>query len=127
MVPTGSQRRREGYSPMELKKPTRERNGEPKRDARGVYARLSDELFSLLTNRATDNPLSTKLTRAKFLKAVGAGVAWIALTNTPGSEPVGRAPNVQSFRSRPDLSPPAVAVTKQAHDTARGYIFVAPK
>jgi len=34
---------------------------------------------------------------------------------------------VWTFRSRPDLSPPAVEVTKQAHDTAPGYIFVAPE
>ncbi|MDQ3182818.1 MAG: arylsulfotransferase family protein [Actinomycetota bacterium] len=35
---------------------------------------------------------------------------------------------VWAFRSRPDLSPPAVEVTTQAHDdTAPGYIFVALK
>src|SRR5215210_3006886 len=32
-----------------------------------------------------------------------------------------------TFRSRPDLSPPAVEVAEQAHDTASGYIFVAPE
>ena len=33
-----------------------------------------------------------------------------------------------AFRSRPDLSPPAVEVSTQAHDgTAPGYIFVAPE
>jgi hypothetical protein len=33
-----------------------------------------------------------------------------------------------TFRSRPDLSPPVVEITTQAHDdTAPGYIFVAPK
>ena len=31
------------------------------------------------------------------------------------------------FRSRPDLSPPPVEVSTQAHDTAPGYIFVAPQ
>ena len=32
------------------------------------------------------------------------------------------------LRSRPDLSPPAVEVSTQAHDgTAPGYIFVAPE
>jgi Arylsulfotransferase (ASST) len=71
--------------------------------------------------------LITKLTRAKFLKAVGAGVAWIALMNTPNSEPAERLSNVQTFRSRPDLSPPTIAVTTHAHSTAPGYIFVAPK
>ena len=35
--------------------------------------------------------------------------------------------DVWAFRSRPDLSPPAVEVTTQAHDTAPGYIFVAPE
>jgi len=34
---------------------------------------------------------------------------------------------VRAFRSRPDLNPPAVEVTAQAHDTAAGYIFVAPE
>jgi hypothetical protein len=32
-----------------------------------------------------------------------------------------------AFRSRPDLSPPAVEVTTRAHSTAPGYIFVAPE
>jgi hypothetical protein len=34
---------------------------------------------------------------------------------------------VRSFRSRPELSPPAIEITAQAHDTAPGYIFVAAK
>jgi len=34
---------------------------------------------------------------------------------------------VRSFRSRPELSPPAVEITHQAHDTGPGYIFVAVK
>jgi hypothetical protein len=34
---------------------------------------------------------------------------------------------VPTFRSRPDLSPPAIEVTKEASGTAPGYIFVAPK
>jgi hypothetical protein len=32
-----------------------------------------------------------------------------------------------AFRSRPDLSPPAVEVATRAHDAAPGYIFVAPE
>ncbi len=32
-----------------------------------------------------------------------------------------------TFRSRPDLRPPAIDVAPRAHDTARGYIFVGPK
>jgi hypothetical protein len=100
------------------------------------------------------NDLSVKTTRRKFLKAVGAGAAWIVLTNMPGCEPAGgtqkKMPSttvspvqpktaqtghsqsaqpeyVRTFRSRPDLSPPAVEVSTQAHNTAPGYIFVAPK
>ena len=34
---------------------------------------------------------------------------------------------VRSFRSRPDLHPPTIDVVTRAHDTAPGYIFVAPK
>jgi hypothetical protein len=76
--------------------------------------------------------LSTKLTRGKFLKAVG--VAWIALSTTLlGCEEPARHTRktkyVRSFRSRPDLRPPAINVATHAHhpDTAPGYIFVAPK
>jgi len=86
--------------------------------------------------------LSMKLTRRRFLKVVGAGSAWVALSNTPGCRPTERTQRktssktasparpayVRTFRSRPDLSPPAVKVTTQAHDDiAPGYIFVAPK
>ena len=86
-----------------------------------------------------------------------ASAVYLALTNTVGCEPLERSskvsplrtpkvsplrtpkvwplPNVSSapakgvwaFRSRPDLSPPAVDVVGQAHDTAPGYIFVAPE
>jgi hypothetical protein len=38
-----------------------------------------------------------------------------------------RAGQAWNFRSRPDLRPPVIEVIKQARDTARGYIFVAPK
>jgi arylsulfotransferase ASST len=98
--------------------------------------------------------MDTKFTRRQFLTAVSAGATYLALTNTVGcalrertpkvKTPKGRPlrtpkvwplPNTSSappngvwaFRSRPDLSPPAVEVTTQAHDTAPGYIFVAPK
>src|SRR5215218_6957805 len=88
-------------------------------------------------NRGRDNNLSTKLTRRKFLKAAGAGAAWIALTSTLGCESDRRpqataSPErpkyVRSFRSRPDLHPPTIDIVTQAHnDTAPGYIFLAPK
>jgi hypothetical protein len=82
--------------------------------------------------RATVTTLSRKFTRQKFLGVVGAG---IALLNIPGckedrqshhSSPTGPSV-VRSFRSRPELSPPAIEITAQAHDTAPGYIFVAAK
>ena len=65
-----------------------------------------------------------------------AGTVWVALAGTLGCEAtkISRATassagagHKWSFRSRPDLSPPVVEVTTQAHDTAPGYIFVGPK
>jgi outer membrane protein assembly factor BamB len=67
--------------------------------------------------------MDNKFTRRRFLTAVGAGAAWIALTSAPGCKPSQRA---WTFRSRPDLSPPAVDVTMQARNTADGYIFITP-
>jgi len=73
---------------------------------------------------------------------MGAGAAWIALTNVPGCKLAERATKTTpstatsssappqaawTFRSRPDLNPPAVDVTQQAHYTTPGYIFAAPK
>ena len=88
---------------------------------------------------------------------VGAGTACLVVTGTAGLGLLGRAPKVRplhppkvgtlhapkvwplpdvpranaggpwAFRSRPDLRPPAVEVTRKAHDTAPGYIFVAPQ
>ena len=82
---------------------------------------------------------------------MGAGYIWITILNTTGCKPAVRtqekstlssqpehawtrhsqptqpATEVQRFRSRPDLSPPVVEVSTRAHDTAPGYIFVAPK
>src|SRR5215213_5922213 len=95
-----------------------------------------------------------RFTRRRFLSAVGAGATYLALTNVVGCDRSERAPQAKSpkggtpsapkvlplpsaspahqeqvwaFRSRPDLSPPAVEVTKKAHHTAPGYIFVAPE
>jgi hypothetical protein len=92
--------------------------------------------------------MANKFTRRRFLTAVSAGATCLALTNMVGCKLLGRAskvsplhtpkasplPNVSSapakgvwaFRSRPDLSPPALEVTTHAHDTASGYIFIAP-
>ena len=94
--------------------------------------------------------MGSRLTRRRFLTAAGAGAAFLALTGMVGREPVESYPRIRSlrtskveplpgvpfppqdgkwaFRSRPDLNPPAVEVSTQAHgDTAPGYIFVAPE
>ena len=93
--------------------------------------------------------MSTKLSRQRFLKITGAGAAWIALSSTLSCEPKqarsGHSPPAppgharsshspsappqyaRTFRSRPDLVPPTVEVTTQAHEVAPGYVFVAPK
>jgi hypothetical protein len=85
--------------------------------------------------------MGSKFTRRRFLEGVGAGVTYLALANTVGCESSEHTPKVSpltgvspspadsvwTFRSRPDLSPPAVEVTKKARDTASGYVFVAPE
>ena len=64
----------------------------------------------------------------------------MALTGVPGCKPAERAtkntPSATAsrttpqgrwvFRTRPDLSPPAVYLTTEAQDTAPGYVFAAP-
>src|SRR5215204_1832426 len=85
--------------------------------------------------------------RRRFLSTLGAGATYLALTNAVGCDLLGKRaskaktskvsplPNASpasqeeawSFRSRPDLSPPAVEIATQAHGTAPGYIFVAPE
>ncbi len=80
--------------------------------------------------------MSRKFTRRRFLGTVAAGGAGIALIGAVGCERSPRANVITSpdggerpwsFRSRPDLSPPAIGVTEKAHDTAPGYIFLAPQ
>jgi hypothetical protein len=93
--------------------------------------------------------VGSRFTRRRFLTAASAGAAYLALIGTLGSEtpersskvrasrtprvkPLPGAPfppdGVWTFRSRPDLNPPAVEVATEAHDeTAPGYIFVAPE
>jgi hypothetical protein len=81
------------------------------------------------------NTSSKKITRQKFLNFVGTGAACIALLGVPGCKgapqsdhsPPAQPNAVRTFRSRPDLSPPSIGVTTQAHDTTPGYIFVAAK
>src|ERR687894_134395 len=94
--------------------------------------------------------MGSRFTRRRFLTAVSAGAAYLALTGTVGSETPERSSKVRSsrtpkvkslpgvplpppdgvwaFRSRPGLSPPAVEVATEAREeTAPGYIFVAPE
>src|SRR5688572_25926722 len=85
--------------------------------------------------------MRTGYTRRRFLTAVSAGVTYLALSNTVGCDlrertaKVRPKPNgspapsngVWAFRSRRDISPPAVEVTTQAHSQAPGFIFIAPK
>jgi hypothetical protein len=97
--------------------------------------------------------MDTRFTRRKFLTAASFSAVYIASATTVGckrtersskakptttSHPTkregkvayGPQPSPQhgvwAFRSRPDLSPPAIEVVKEAHHTAPGYIFVAP-
>jgi hypothetical protein len=81
--------------------------------------------------------LSIRHTRREFLRAAGAGAVGTALLGTLGCKPAdwistiassGQSGSTQSFRSRPDLQPPAVGVNVPASDgVAPGYVFVAAK
>jgi hypothetical protein len=86
--------------------------------------------------------MDSRFTRRRFLATVGAGATYFALANTVGCESSEHTPKVAplpgvplpplggvwDLRSRPELSPPAIEVTTEAHDnTAPGYIFLAPE
>jgi hypothetical protein len=77
--------------------------------------------------------MGARVTRRLFLRAVSAGATYLALANTVGCALPRMSPaaakGMWTFRSRPDLSPPAVAVTttQAQDDTAPGYIFAASK
>ena len=101
--------------------------------------------------------VGTKFTRRKFLTAASAWTAYLGLANARGCTHLGRTSKLKSldepnfgpphvpkvwplssvspelpkgvwaFRSRPDLRPAAVEVTKRAQDTSLGYILVALK
>src|SRR5215211_3957489 len=80
--------------------------------------------------------LGAGITRRRFLGALMAGTALVALFGSLVCEPSARtrasaAPQgpgrARSFRSRPDLRPPAIKVNKNLPGTAPGHIFVSPK
>ena len=80
--------------------------------------------------------LGGTITRRRFLGALSAGAAGIALTGTVGCEPISRtlastAPGgpapARSFRTRPDLRPPAIRVHTESPAASPGYVFVSPK
>jgi hypothetical protein len=80
-------------------------------------------LTPLVACDRSERPPSAETSRAKTPKG------------GPSSPKVSPLPNaslepqevVWSFRSRPDLNPPAVEVIAQAHHTAPGYVFLAPE
>jgi len=74
------------------------------------------------------------ITRGRFLAALA--LAGVAGGVSLGCDPAGRVRSLLpprpnggewAFRSRPDLSPPAVSVARRSERTAPGYVFVAPK
>src|SRR5215210_7075801 len=100
--------------------------------------------------------MGNRVTRRRFLTAAGAAFlagtslagcevlgrgAGVSSVRTPEVGPVriprrvlplpgaSSAPEegAWAFRSRPDLSPPVAEVATRAHDTAPGYVFVAPQ
>jgi hypothetical protein len=80
--------------------------------------------------------LGAGITRRRFLGVLTAGTALVALSGSLGCEPSARtwasaAPQgpgqARSFRSRPDLRPPAIKVNTNLPGTAPGHIFVSPK
>jgi hypothetical protein len=101
--------------------------------------------------------IGNKYTRHHFLAALSACATYLTVTNAVGCDLLERTPKLRSsqvpeasplptpkiwplstvssehskgvwsFRSRPDLSPAAIEVTKPAYDTAPGYILIALK
>jgi len=70
----------------------------------------------------------------RFALATALALAVAGCNGTSAKEPSKAAAQpgpppgpAQHFRSRPDLRPPVVKVRVAAHDTAPGYIFLAPK
>jgi Arylsulfotransferase (ASST) len=89
-----------------------------------------------LGKQSSNGRLGAGITRRRFLRALTAGTALVALSGSLGCEPSSRtrasaAPQgpgqARTFRSRPDLRPPAIKVNTNLPGVAPGYIFVSPK
>src|SRR5918993_1931881 len=89
-----------------------------------------------LGGQSRDGRLGAGVTRRRFLGALTAGTALVALSGSLGCEQSPRtrasaAPQgpgqARTFRSRPDLRPPAIQVNAHLPGTAPGYFFVSPK
>lgn len=78
---------------------------------------------ALIGNRCSFPPVAGTRTRREFV--VGSVGAMAALAGVQAPRAAAAAAPV--YRSRPDLAPPPVAVTRSAaHDVAPGYGFIAP-
>jgi len=89
-----------------------------------------------LGKQSSNGRLGAGITRRRFLGALTAGTALVALSGSLGCEPSSRtkasaAPQgpgqARIFRSRPDLRPPTIKVNKNLPGAAPGHIFVSPK
>ncbi len=98
--------------------------------------RQADERTDLAEKWAGSGRLGGTITRRRFLGALSAGAAGIALTGTVGCEPAshtlasaapGRPAYARAFRTRPDLRPPDIKVNASSPAAAPGYVFVSPK
>jgi hypothetical protein len=89
-----------------------------------------------LGKQSSKGRLGAGITRRRFLGDLTAGTALVALSGSLGCESISRtrasaAPQgpgqARTFRSRPDLRPPAIRVNTNLPGTAPGHIFVSPK
>jgi hypothetical protein len=89
-----------------------------------------------LGKQSSKGRLGAGITRRRFLGALTAGTALVALSGSLGCEPSSRTRasaspqgpgQARTFRSRPDLRPPAIEVNTNLPGTAPGHIFVSPK
>ena len=89
-----------------------------------------------LGKQSSNGRFGAGITRRRFLGALTAGTALVAIPGSIGCEPSARtrasaAPQgpgqARTFRSRPDLRPPAIKVNTNLPGAAPGHIFVSPK